>query len=493
MSRRQLFKIISVLVMVFGFLPWQIFAQGMSGPSFKIPRDVIGPGGFRGTSNTFILEQTAGQFVTERLTGSNFIIRSGFQQATPRPVPPSPAVPPLQGGGGGLVGAVGADPFPPRIENVAVNFTPEGQIIVSFETDEPTTAEFFYGIEQLDQRAIQEKPAFSHKVRLEGVIPGKTYLFEIKVKDAKGQETSSGERTFQVKPLPDFLPPANAANFRALAGDGKIELYWKNPADADFEKIRIVRNTVFYPQDPQDGQIIFEGTSEYFLDQGLTNGQRYYYTIFSYDKAGNYSSGVTASATPRVLAPGEAVPPEVPQEIIPEAPPAEIPPDIQKLQLEDFDFVQDGGLRYPIEGKVVIEPDKPLLILLDYDKVPEVLKTILVTLKNKEGKIFSFLLKIDSKKEIYGAKILPPEPGIYEMTLTVLDFKNQSAKEIKAQLEVRAQNPSSSFEENTQAKTLFTRVIQALEKFIDNARAMLGSVVNAVTEFLADIISFVDR
>ncbi len=481
----QFFKILAPEVLV---LLWivsgQALAHEMSSPNFKIQRDSINVGGFRGTSNTYILEQTVGQFVSERLMGSNFIIRSGFQQTFSKPSIPLPPEP-EGGGGGGLLGAVGADPFPPTIENIAIDFTPEGQIVIIFETDELTTAEFYFGLEKLEKIASQEQPATKHQIKLEGVLPGLTYRFEIRVKDLKGQETSSGEKTFKVEPLPDFLPPANVRDFEAVPGDSQVELRWQNPIDKDFAGVRLVRSTVFYPQSPEDGQIIFEGIAELFLDTGLINGQRYYYTIFSYDRARNYSSGVTISATPRILVPEEVVLPEIPQEIIPKAPPEEIPADIQKLKLEDFDFIQDSGLRYPVDGVITIEPTKPLLILLDYDKVPEVLKTILVTLRQKDGKVFSFLLKIDSNKENYGAKILPPEPGLYDINFTILDFKNQSTKEIKAKLKVKEESGNVQSEDR---ETFLIKVFQVIQNFIKNFKIMLGSIIDALVEVVKKIL-----
>jgi len=46
--------------------------------------------------------------------------------------------------------------------------------------------------------------------------------------------------------------------------------------------------------------VVYVGTDTTFIDTGLTNGTPYYYRIYTFDKAYNYSSAVTASATPAV-------------------------------------------------------------------------------------------------------------------------------------------------------------------------------------------------
>lgn len=86
------------------------------------------------------------------------------------------------------------------------------------------------------------------------------------------------------------------------------------------------------------------------------------------------------------------------------------------------------------ESKIKTETEKPLTTSIDYEKVPEVLKTIMVTLE-KNGKFFSFLLRINQEKTVYSATLMPPEePGVYPLTITILDYKNQALKKITGQL-----------------------------------------------------------
>ena len=61
----------------------------------------------------------------------------------------------------------------------------------------------------------------------------------------------------------------------------------------------------------------------------------------------------------------------------------------------------------------------------------------MVTLE-KGDKFFSFLLRINKEKTAYLATFLvPQEAGIYPITITILDYKNQTLKKIKGILEVK--------------------------------------------------------
>ena len=247
----------------------------------------------------------------------------------------------------------------------------------------------------------------------------------------------------------DTTAPANISNFEAVPGDSQITLKWQNPPESDFKAVKIFRSSKFYPASPEEGILIYDGKGVSFVDTGLINGMRYYYTAFAYDKIGNYASGAIASAIPFKIKPP---PPPPPEEITTEEEcmeasyywyddtchltPEVIPPlEIEKLTLKDFDFWQEGK-KLPLieEEKIKVKTEKSLTISIDYEKVPEVLKTMLVTLE-KDEKLFSFLLRVNPEKTAYLATLMPPEEsGIYPLTLTTLDYKNQTLKKISGQL-----------------------------------------------------------
>jgi len=273
----------------------------------------------------------------------------------------------------------------------------------------------------------------------------------------------------------DTTPPTNISDFEAIAGDSQIELKWQNPSEPDFKAVKIMRSEKFYPSDLSDGILVYDGKGTSFLDKGLKNGVRYYYTAFAYDEVGNYASGAVASAVPQGILPPEAIPPEIPpppEEIPPAVPP---PPEVEKITLENFDFIQEGE-KIPLEEgiKIKTETKKPLTISIDYEKVPEVLKTIMVTIE-KDKKIFSFLLRIDKEKTAYLATIVPPEEArVYPLTFTILDYKNQILKKISGQLEVK----------KTEARPL---PVPWYQRIIDSILNWLQSIWQTIKNFFRKI------
>jgi hypothetical protein len=106
----------------------------------------------------------------------------------------------------------------------------------------------------------------------------------------------------------DTTPPGNAASFAANPGNGYVDLSWTNPGDSDLAGVRILRKIGGYPTGPNDAgaTMIHNGPGTSATDSGLTNGTQYYYTAYAYDTAGNFASGVQATATPNVP-PGTAL------------------------------------------------------------------------------------------------------------------------------------------------------------------------------------------
>lgn len=340
------------------------------------------------------------------------------------------------------------DTTPPIIYNLLISEITLNSAKITWETDEFALCQLFWGktqeyeLETITETGLNKK----HLTKLINLLAATTYHFKISCRDSAKNESETTDQRFTTLTPPDITPPANVSNFEAIPGDDRIELKWQNPPDSDFKAVKIMRSTDFYPSDPWTGIPIYNDKGESFVDTGLTNGVRYYYTAFAYDYAGNYSSGAVVSATPFKIKP-----PPLPEEITteeecikagyywydnachaePKAPPP--PPEIEKITINEFDFIQEEKKILPIEGKIQLKPEKPLTNSIDYEKVPEVLKTIMITLE-KDKKTFSFLLRINKEKTRYEAIIIPPEPGTYPLTITILDYKNQTLKIIKGQL-----------------------------------------------------------
>lgn len=352
--------------------------------------------------------------------------------------------------------------LPPIIYNLFISKITLNSATIEWKTNEPALCQLFWGRTQEHKEGVISEIAFSlpHKTEITDLAPETTYHFKIKCQNQRGKESETVDQRFTTLAPPDITPPANVSNFEAIPGNSQITLKWKNPPDFDFKAVRIMRSEKFYPEDPGEGKLVYEGGNISFVDTGLTNGIRYYYTVFSYDFAGNFSSGAVVSAVPRLR------PPPPPEEITSEKECLEVgfywyddacylepklvpaPPEVEKIKISDFDFIFQGK-KLPLIGEKTIEvkTGEPLTISIDYEKVPEVLKTIMVTLEQParnsfgiadasgDGKFFSFLLRINKEKTKYLATLMPPEDsGDYPLTITILDYKNQALKRIFGQL-----------------------------------------------------------
>ncbi len=101
----------------------------------------------------------------------------------------------------------------------------------------------------------------------------------------------------------DAIEPDPVTSFNLTPGDAYIRLNWTNPASGNFEYTMIRSRTDTFPTSPTDGELLCDkaGTplsTSVFIHAPLENGVTYYYTAFTHDGLGHYSTGVTASGSP---------------------------------------------------------------------------------------------------------------------------------------------------------------------------------------------------
>src|SRR5690606_32458397 len=79
---------------------------------------------------------------------------------------------------------------------------------------------------------------------------------------------------------------------------GEIVLYWQAPASA-WNSVRLVRNRDRIPTSPDDGEVLYQGTDDHFVDTTAQAYTRYYYALWT-EYAGRYSAqAATADVTGR--------------------------------------------------------------------------------------------------------------------------------------------------------------------------------------------------
>lgn len=354
-------------------------------------------------------------------------------EVTDNPVATSTATttsPPTPPGGGPL-------PVPPQpiFTNIAVEANTDSSEIL-WSTNPHTRGIIMWGATPDLELGSISAPLYNreHTTFIESLIEQKTYYFRIIAQDGFGNMVDSGIVSFITKGKDDVQSPSNPITFTAKVEGAAIRLDWQNPLDEDFRSVRIIRSPLFYPADTVDGALVYEGSLETFLDTEVEKDIRYYYTLFARDAAGNYSSGVVADAI--IFTDGGSEEIEPPFENLPDAP--FVHPQIDALTLYDLEYIQKGIL-LPVSStspRIYIDGGYDLLVRLEYEKVPEVLKTIAITLTDpiEKDKHFSFLLRVNKDKSYYEARLSPlKRTGVYEFLFAVLDYKNQNLKKLYGQ------------------------------------------------------------
>ncbi len=225
----------------------------------------------------------------------------------------------------------------------------------------------------------------------------------------------------------------NVLNFQATPNNNavNINLTWVNPVYPDLAAVRIVRLSGAIPADPSDGQLIYEGTGQGFVDTNVTTGVTYFYAAFVRSTGGQYSSGSIASAilttggTPpeEITPPGEVTPPGDIFDSFPSAIDTSLPPI-------GLTFLQPGKPSQIIgaNGSAKIDGSKPLTIFLPRELTPPVLKTIGLTLfaPGTPTRSFTFLLRLNNEGTGYTATLSPlGAGGVYKFTLHIINYKDQ--------------------------------------------------------------------
>ena len=400
-------------------------------------------------------------------------------------------------------------PPTPIISDLAVS-AGTSTATITWTTSVPATSDLYWGETSGYELGTTSDDILktNHEVLIESLDPETQYYYKIGVISEYGRETVLENQTFETEPLiPDTFSPANVSNLQAVLNDDndEIELSWENPPDEDFDSVRVMRLTTFYPSDPVDGMVVYEGSGEQVTDYDIMPDETYYYTVFAKDTSDNYSSGAVVEVTVPLAEEGDDEsededegeddppddgddgddsggdddgdgdtggggggsdddsgddpiqdpdddsddddddsendpPDDGGDETKPEEELENIPhiiiqnPKLQKISPLNFVYIQDGKRQLFWQGKTVsIDADKEFTISVEYEKVPEVLKTLIVILTDPKdkNKNFSFLLRINKDKTSYEATIAPlVENGAYGVDIIVYDYKNQKFKKI---------------------------------------------------------------
>lgn len=326
----------------------------------------------------------------------------------------------------------------PFIYNLSIVPT-ETSALVTFDSTSPVRATLSWGTNtSYSSGSISSNDLnSSHRFLIPNLSSATNYYLKIDLVRQDGFIFTFDNILFSTLQFPSSVLPTNASEFLAQARENDIELTWRLPSNPRLDSVRIVRSKDFYASSPSEGEIVYEGSEGQFIDSDVEKGVRYYYTLFTKDISGNFSSGVVSSAI--ILLPGQEPPPYLPEELDLSG---EVHPMIDNLSLSDFLFIQDGESLEFSDNRVFIDGTKNLTIALKSYRVPPLLKTIAVTLATQEDnpRFFTFILRINNDKTRYEAVVAPlGDSASYGLKITVIDFKNQGLKKLEGVMLVATQ------------------------------------------------------
>ncbi len=292
----------------------------------------------------------------------------------------------------------------PQRDTVSIQYITDGYVRTTIKWGRSSS----YELGSLAERAFSE----NHETYIEGLTPGTTYRFIIEGEDKIGRYGILHTGTFTTLPPLDTFPPGNVRNLEGVHEEDDFILSWVNPTDPDLAKIRVVRNDRFYPSDPADGWVVYEGLGNMVRDIGAASiAPQQYYTVFSYDALGNISSGAVVLVSKKGIV------------VVPEVDPTK---NEIALTFEDITFIQEGNILLRENGRILIDGSKQFTIEIPYDRVPEHLKTILVTISedSRSTRSFSFLLRVNGEKSAYVGTVAPlTVAGNFPLQVAVFDFE----------------------------------------------------------------------
>ncbi|MEI8327633.1 MAG: hypothetical protein WCG02_00660 [Candidatus Taylorbacteria bacterium] len=307
---------------------------------------------------------------------------------------------------------------------------------ITFDTTVPTRSKIFWGKTTEYEMGSLSSLFYnsSHEYSVTGLSPNTQYFLRVQVTDIFGRAiyvnyvfTTTG--THVVGALP------NPSNFEAVGYTDHIGLTWTNTTDARLTGVRIIRSENFYPKDQNDGTPIFEGSATNHDDTNVVIGQKYYYAIFSMGKDGIFSSGALALA--EISGPGGGITKRLGKPIASIEKSSLIDPMIDALTLADFQFIQDEKVLSQFNSSVTVDAGKDLTVRLDYVRVPEILKNIVLAIADPSDptKVFTFLLRVNKDKSAFEATIGPLErPDRFALDIAVLDFQNKGLKKLNGDI-----------------------------------------------------------
>ena len=280
-------------------------------------------------------------------------------------------------------------------------------------------------------------PVKYHFSILQGLLNDKTYYFKV-VCSAGENIQSTEEMEFKTLKGLDVTAPDNVTGLKAEynPGENKIVLGWKNP-QGDFSGAVALRNEKYFPRDQLDGYPICQGNVRQCVDMPVDPGKKYYYGVFTYDAAGNYSSGAGVAVTT-----GQG-------EVVPDISQAQPEDEVETLTANDFKFYQNGvELKIGEGGRFVAKSNEMVEVKIDYEKFIKNSKNAYLTI-GRDSNTQTYIFRANGERSAYISDIVLQDPDIYSYVIYVTNYAGAVYQiDGKILLEGVVGEPDKNFSEN---------------------------------------------
>lgn len=284
--------------------------------------------------------------------------------------------------------------------------------------------------------------ATAHESRLTSLEPGTRYFVELTLINAFGIAKVVASDSFVTGPaLVSTMPESVTTVSGVVDGDDAV-LSWQNPV-APFRAIRVVRSHIFYPQNPTDGVVMYEGSAARYTDKdAFTLRDSYYYSIFVIADDGRVSApavvrlqsiaGISPDAgdmTPSSSLPGVGVSPVlVPTPVVP----VEDSGLSQYLMPSDV-FITVGEKTMTLDSLTPLPVGMDVLVSIPYHAVPKHLKTILLSVyhPSDHSRVTTYLLKLRGDGAAYEVGFASSAvEGEGKLVVEVFDYEHESVRRL---------------------------------------------------------------
>jgi hypothetical protein len=278
---------------------------------------------------------------------------------------------------------------------------------VDFSSFGPTVYQIRFGRTTAYELGSVSGSIFSqtHRSLLSRLEPGTTYELELSLTNNYGITRVVARRTFSTAQALITENPFSVTNLRAVVNDDIPTLSWDTPPQF-VGVVRVVRSHLFYPQNPTDGVVVYEGRGTSFSDEPILRQRSpYYYSVFVMAPDGRVSAAAVVMVESKQAA---------------HSTPASVVPSVASTSDTSFPvslgmtidasnvFVVTADATTPLTNLVMLPINVPVSIFVPRQAVPATLKSILVSIEDptNNNAVTVYLLKLRGDGTAYEASFM---------------------------------------------------------------------------------------